>query len=52
MEKFVEEEANDGLTRRMGVITDDMLRNSSASTQKEKQGKLAEFCKNILLQDL
>ena len=44
--EFVEEEANDGLTRRMGVITDDMLRNSSASnTKKKKQGKLAEFCK-------
>ena len=35
--EFVEEEANDGLTRRMGVITDDMLRNSSASNTKKKK---------------
>ena len=43
--EFVEEEANDGLTRRMGAITDDMLRSSSKSNKKKKKkGKLAQLC--------
>ena len=41
--EFVEnEDLDDGLTRRMGAITDDMLKNPSDS-KKKKKGKIAQF---------
>ena len=41
--EFVEEQdLDDGLTRRMGAITDDMVRNSS-NTKKKKQSKMAKY---------
>ncbi len=43
--EFVEEEdLNDGLTRRMGAITDDMLKDSSDKRNKsKKQSKMSKF---------
>ena len=43
--EFVEEEnLDDGLTRRMGAITDDMLKHSATANKKKKQKKgLAKF---------
>ena len=41
---FVEEENfDDGLTRRMGAITDDMVRKSSTSSNKKKQNKKEKY---------
>lgn len=40
--EFVEEEINDGLTRRMGVITDDML-DKKENNNKKKKGRLALY---------
>lgn len=44
--EFVEEEySNDGFTRRMGAITDDMLESKTTSkkNKKKKQGKISKF---------
>ena len=41
---FVEEDDfNDGLTRRMGVVTDDMVRNAEKNANKKKKKGLAKF---------
>lgn len=46
--EFVEEEdLDEGLTRRMDAITDDMLDDQNYKKKKKKQGKLAKYFQSI-----